>query len=537
MSWAKIKLASLLASRPKTLNPAEFPNEMFELYSIPAFDRRRPEIVSGSEIRSAKQILYPGDVLLSKIVPHIRRCWVVGLGRAAQRQIGSGEWIIFRGGLVYSNYLSKILVSDEFHQAFMRTVAGVGGSLLRARPSAVAEIEIPLPPLEEQKRIAVVLDKADVLRLQRQESLELSEKLIESLFIEMFVRNPAVADWKPRTIEWMAKRGKGTIRTGPFGSQLLHSEFLDRGIAVLGIDNAVKNRFEWGRPRFISPAKYRELKRYKVFPDDLIITIMGTLGRCAIVPKDIPEAINTKHLCCITLDHEKCIPEFLHACLLNHPTVLRQLGIRRKGAVMPGLNMGIIKDLELPLPPMELQHQFKRFTGPSTAVRTNSEESQKIIDDLFGALQQRAFRGELDLSRIVLDSPSDSPPSTALEEPPIIAKPKSVALFLEAPQAIEATLKELDATVGQGEPIPWSADYFKYRVLGAQPAPFSFSEVVQKAESIFTESPYEEIKDMILELLGNRGGTALLTQSFDLHIDANTKEGSGRKEIVFGPAA
>jgi type I restriction enzyme S subunit len=254
------------------------------------------------------------------------------------------------------------------------------------------KLSVPLPPLPEQQRIAAILERADRLRRLRRYALELSEGYLQAVFVEMFHRNAQTA-WPVIRVADLAKRGANAIRTGPFGSQLLHSEFVSEGIAVLGIDNAVNNRFTWGKPRFITEQKYKLLKRYTVLPGDVIITIMGTTGRCAVVPDSIPTAINTKHLCCISLDQQRCLPIFLQWCLLAHPHVQQQLGLAEKGAIMPGLNMEIIKDLRFSLPPMELQQQFASIAGRHERLRTQQREALRQAEYLFDALLGRAFRG------------------------------------------------------------------------------------------------------------------------------------------------
>lgn len=388
-----VALEDLMAPRLGSVDPSRYPEESFDLYSIPAFDTGEPEVLEGSAIGSVKQIVEPGDVLLSRIVPHIRRAWVVGDDRG-RRLIASGEWIVFRSNRVHPRYLRHVLVGDPFHAEFMRTVSGVGGSLLRARPAYVSKIQILLPPLPEQRRIAAILDKADALRAKRVAGLASLDTLTQSIFLDMF-GDPAANGWRMTTIAGVAADAVGSIRTGPFGSQLLHSEFTDGGIAVLGIDNAVQNQFEWGQRRFISEAKYRQLSRYRVRPGDVLITIMGTCGRCAIVPDDIPIAINTKHLCCITLDHTKCLPRFLHAYFLRHPIARRYLTQKAKGAIMEGLNMGIIQEMPVPLAPIELQDDFAQRLKAIEHVTEEERRSKFELNGLFASLQDRAFRGEL----------------------------------------------------------------------------------------------------------------------------------------------
>lgn len=264
-----------------------------------------------------------------------------------------------------------------------------GSALQRLILSDLKEVTIPLPDLLEQRQIARQLEQADRLRRTRRYTLELTDSLLPATFLEMFGET---SDGFPApTVDELAAKKPHAIRTGPFGSQLLHSEFTGKGIAVLGIDNAVNNEFAWDQRRYITPEKYEQLKRYTVFPGDVIITIMGTCGRCAIVPEDIPTAINTKHLCCITLDKHRCLPIYLHGAFLFHPLVTHQQNAATKGAIMDGLNMEIIKALRIPLPPLPLQQKFAGVVERVKRLRVVQREALRQAEHFFASLLHRVF--------------------------------------------------------------------------------------------------------------------------------------------------
>jgi type I restriction enzyme, S subunit len=94
-----------------SVDPSKFPDEIFDLYGNPAFDSGHPQVVAGSAIGSVKQIVRPGDILLSRMVPFRRRSWVVTNERG-RRIISSGEWIVFRSDRVDPDYLRHVLVGE-----------------------------------------------------------------------------------------------------------------------------------------------------------------------------------------------------------------------------------------------------------------------------------------------------------------------------------------------------------------------------------------------------------------------------------------
>lgn len=345
-------------------------------------------------VRRSEQYLKSGDILVSTANSWnlVGKCsWVSNLPWPAT--IGGFISALRASDTVDPRYLYHWFASGRV-QADVRKCARKTTNISNLSLEQCLALQIPLPPLPEQRRIAGILDQADALRRLRRQSLSRLTDLGQAIFHEMF-DDGASADWPKMSIADVVDHDAGGIRTGPFGSQLLHSEFVDSGIAVLGIDNAVSNRFRWAKERFITAEKYAKLSRYKVYPGDVLITIMGTCGRCAIVPEDVGEVINTKHLCCISLQKSRCLPAYLHSYFLYHRDSLQYLGVRSKGAIMDGLNGGLIKAMPLTVPPIELQ---KQFVEKLKLIEANEREfiaADERAWSLFRSLQHRAFRGEL----------------------------------------------------------------------------------------------------------------------------------------------
>ncbi len=307
--------------------------------------------------------------------------------------LATGEWLIIRADpdALDPCFAYYWTISSSTRHRLKLAVKGI-----HLYPRDVARFTIPLPPLPEQKRIAAILDKADAVRRKRARALKLADEFLKSAFLDIVgPRARQYKTWPEQTVEELAEKRKGSMRTGPFGSNLRHSEFVDHGIAVLGIDNAVHNRFEWGERRFITEEKYEKLKRYTVFPGDVIITIMGTTGRSAVIPEDIPTAITTKHLAAISVNRDVIFPEFLAFAVRENPDVLNQIRTANKGAIMDGLNLTIIKKLRVRLPPLYVQERFVSVVSRMEEMRRGLTKNRRSAADLFHSLVQRAFRGEL----------------------------------------------------------------------------------------------------------------------------------------------
>lgn len=371
----RVFLADVIAKRTGSVDPSKFPDETFELLSIPAFDAGKPEILKGSEIGSSKQIVQEGDVLLSKIVPHIRRSWVVR-PKTDHRLIASGEWIVFRNDNFDPAYLRHLLVSDDFHTEFMRTVSGVGGSLLRARPAEVEKISIPQPSPEEQKRIAAILDKADSLRRKRQQAIRLADDFLRAVFLDMF-GDPVTNSrkWPVKEIYEIAK-----VTTGNTPSREMPENF---GSAIEWIKSDNINTPSHWLTKATEGLSEQGLSLGRTAPagSTLMTCIAGSpscIGNVAMSDRQV--AFN-QQINALT-PFEGTEPEFLYGLLLYSKQRVQDASTNSmKGMV----SKGALERVRLIWPPAVLQSAYAMAFRKITALREKQLESDS--SSLFSSLQ------------------------------------------------------------------------------------------------------------------------------------------------------
>lgn len=258
---------------------------------------------------------------------------------------------------------------------------------------AIQNVGIELPNLDEQKRIAAILDKADRLRRQRRFAQTLADSFLQSVFIKMF------GDPVSNSMNWNASLlgkacvPKDGIKAGPFGSSIKKDSYSETGVRVYGQEQVIVDNYRIGNYR-ISEKKFQEMKAYAVQPDDILISLVGTFGKVSIVPKDAELGIINPRLIRIRLNQETLKSIFFREIFRNN-SFLRKMQILSHGGTMGILNGAQLKEFEIIVPPLPLQEKFAEIVQKFERVRRQQREAVRQAEHLFQTLLHRAFRGEL----------------------------------------------------------------------------------------------------------------------------------------------
>jgi type I restriction enzyme S subunit len=287
-------------------------------------------------------------------------------------------------------WLRYWLESLEFRQQITRLVTG--SAQQNFGPSHLKTTTISLPPLEQQQRIVDLLGQVEELRKLRVQADYRTAELIPGLFHEMFgdpgrtnlpVKQLAELVLPERPITY------GILKPGPD---------VQDGVPYVRVLDIKKNRLHIHQLLRTSKQIATQYKRSLLLPGDVLVTIRGTVGRTCIVPEELEGANitqDTARLAVIPAVKAIYLVEFM-----NTPWTQHWMTHRMVGQAVKGLNLGDLRKLPVPVPPLRLQVDFAKRVTEIRELETKQASGRRRLEDLFRSLLHRAFRGELDLSLI-----------------------------------------------------------------------------------------------------------------------------------------
>lgn len=168
-------------------------------------------------------------------------------------------------------------------------------------------------------------------------------------------------DWERRKVTDLLKTTKGSMKIGPFGSALKKEYYVNTGVKVYAQENIFEEDFTIG-DYYITPAKYEELKSCELRPGDLVISMMGTIGACAIFPSNAEKGIMNSHLLRLQFK-DGIIPEFIKLLLQDSELIKNQINRLSVGSIMNGLSSSVVQKLVFPMTSIDEQKRIVHFFG------------------------------------------------------------------------------------------------------------------------------------------------------------------------------
>lgn len=321
----------------------------------------------------------------------------------------AGEVFLARGGLL-SSTMTLIKHSDEFEPEYFFYAVKRWESYLKGQTSGsgiphvdkevLGKLEILKLPPDEQKLVADILNNLD-RAIKQTEALIAKQQLIRTGLMQDLLtkgidkhgnlRSETTHVFKDSPlgripVEWDVKELKSLLadvdpamRSGPFGSALLKEELAEAGIPLLGIDNVLPEEFVSDYKRFVPPKKAEQLRRYLVRPRDLMITIMGTVGRCCVVPDDIGKALSSKHVWTISIDQAKYSP-YVACFQINYsPWVLEHFAKDEQGGIMASIRAETLRSTRLPVPP---RYELEQIECVLRSISADLKEKKLVSEKL-----------------------------------------------------------------------------------------------------------------------------------------------------------
>jgi len=389
-----------LTSRISNWNPSTVVEEIPFLYiDLGSIDQQQKRITRATSLLTkdapsrARQLVRAGDILVSTVRPNLNSVAVVP-PELDGATASTGFCVLRPAQDLDASYLFHWVRSPAFVSEMTRKATGQSYPAVSDR--IIKSSKIPLPPPQEQRAIAQMLDSVDNLRSKRRSSISLLDDLSRSEFYQMFgdvVRNDRGWD-DNSTLEAVAEIASGITKGRKSPSSPV------RTIPYVTVLNVQERRLDLSVVKSIE-ASEAEISRYRLVYNDLLLTEGGDpdkLGRGTLWRNELPECIHQNHIFRVRLKDDIGVdPVFLSWMVASERGRRYFLRSAKQTTGIASINTTQLKRFPLLLPPLPLQQNFARkIIEIERAAQTYSAQLTKI-DELFMSLQSSAFDGKLAL--------------------------------------------------------------------------------------------------------------------------------------------
>ena len=484
--WAVATLADVTMPRKENAEPSELGNMPFlGMDHVEAHTARLLGSQPVGELKSRVAVFKKGDLLYGRLRPYLNKVHLAEFDGAS-----STEFMVFPPSVaIEQRFLQILLRTPEYRTLAERRSTG---SRPRVKFESISDFEFALPPLAEQHRIVRKLNSLSNRTAAIRNHLAAIAKLVERyrsfvLDRHMVHAEAENADWKPKTLE-AVRSSEATIRYGV----VQPGEISDEGVQLIRVKDMIGGKIAWGKLRKVSEETDEAYAKARVKNDDILISVVGTIGKVAIVDGLTENTNISRAVSRIRPDKEKVNPKWLFWRLNASDIQARFKGDAREVA-RKTLNISLLRKTPFKLPPLKEQHKIVRRIEAAFAEINSISVLVGSALILCNRLDQRiimkAFAGEL-----VLQDPNDEPASALLSR---IRKARA-----NAPKI--SRLRHTKADAMKKHPIEiLLSDSTSWPKVGLP------SEDVAKRVAL----PHDQLRDALFELMS--GAQPRLEQVFD----------------------
>jgi type I restriction enzyme S subunit len=358
---------------------------------------------SSTEVKSSKRRFKPGDVLYGKLRPYLDKAVL-----AEMEGVCSTDVLVFESkpDRTVSGFLVHLLHTNRFLNYAISTTSGT--NLPRTRWTSLRNFKVALPPLPEQRRIAEALRTIQEAIAAQEDVIAAARELKRSLMERLFTYGPGPepaptketeigeipGHWGLKPLGKIVDCGGGSIQTGPFGSLLHASDYVDSGhLVVMPQDLTERGRIVTDEVAFIGQEDYERLSRYHLKGGDVLVARRGEIGRRGLVTDR-----ETDGICgtgCIRIRSGELLNSAMLSQLFALGSIRDWLTAHAVGTTMLNLSARILEDLPIPLPLPAEQDEITTMLKVADAKIAAEEQRKAALESVFQSALEELMTGQI----------------------------------------------------------------------------------------------------------------------------------------------